>query len=72
MGKPSLANCALVLERGDFSLRVSRVGAGPLVSLWVHEHGNGGRGIILDVAEASELIECLNDLLDEIEGVRTA
>lgn len=69
MGRPSASSCAVIIEHNEFSVRASRVGGGPLVSLWVHETGNGGRGIILDVPQAEELIEGLADLLDEIEGV---
>ena len=68
MGKPTAKSCAVNIEHKGFSLRAARVGRGPLVQLWVHEDGNGGRGIILDVTQATDLIEGLNDLLDEIEG----
>ena len=58
---------AVVIEHNEFSIRASRVGKGPLVTVWVHETGNGGRGIILDFDQAVEFIEGLNVLLDEIE-----
>lgn len=64
--------CAVVIEHDEFSVRAYRVGIGPLIMLWVHEDGKGGRGIILDVEQSTELIEGLNDLLDEIEEVSTA
>lgn len=71
MGKPTEAGSALVIRNGDFSLRLARVGQGPLIQFWVHQDGNGGRGMIVDVAEATEVVEVLNDLLDEIEEVVT-
>lgn len=69
MSKPSNKTLAVLIEHKEYSVRASRVGSGPLVNLWVGEHGNGGRGIILDVDQATELVEGLNDLLDEIEGL---
>jgi hypothetical protein len=68
MGKPSRASSAVLIEHDECSIRVSRVGRGPLVSVWVHENGNGGRGMILDVAGVEELMDGLDDLLDEIEN----
>lgn len=68
MGRPSTSKCAVVIENDEFSIRAARVGKSPLVTVWVHEVGNGGRGMILDFAQTEELIEGLNLLLDEIEG----
>lgn len=65
--KPKADRCALVVEHEQYSVRLSRVGKGPLVLLWVHEDGNGGRGIILDVKQSDVVIEGWQDLLDEIE-----
>lgn len=68
MGRPSTNKCSVVIENDGFSIRAARVGKGPLVSVWIHETGNGGRGMILDFADTEELIEGLNLLLDEIES----
>lgn len=67
MGKPTAANCVVIVENGEFSIRLSRVGKGPLVQVWVHEDGNGGRGIILDIENSDAVISAWQDLLDEIE-----
>lgn len=68
MSRPSVAKAAFTIDSGrGFDVRGERVGKGPLVSLWVSEHGCRSCGIILNVAQAAELIEALNDLLDEIE-----
>lgn len=68
MSKPATKNCAAIIEYNGRSVRIERVGKGPLVNLWVQEIGNGGRGIFLDVEQTEDLIEGLNDLLDEIEA----
>ena len=68
MSKPSAKKCAVLIQHNEYNIRVARVGVGPLVEVWVHEDGNGGRGIILSVEQTEVLIEGLNDLLDEIEG----
>lgn len=68
MSKPATKNCAIVIEHGDFSIRLARVGKGPLVEVWVHEDGNGGRGMILDVEQSDRYIDAWQDLLDDIEG----
>lgn len=72
MGKPSTNKCSVILEHNGHSIRASRVGTSPLIQLWTHESGNGGRGMILDFDQTVELIEGLNLLLDEIEGVSPA
>jgi hypothetical protein len=66
MSKPTGRNVRLIIEHDDFSVRLARV------QIWVHEHGNGGRGIILDLDQSVEFVEGYNDLLDEIEGVSPA
>lgn len=68
MSKPSAKRCAVVIEHNEFSIRLSRVGNGPLVSVWVSEHSNGGRGIILDVAQSDEFIEGWQEVLDQIDN----
>jgi hypothetical protein len=70
MGRPSAKHSAAVVENkdGTHNIRVARFGKAPLVCVWLQEVGVGGKGIILDADEATELIEGLNDLLDEIEG----
>lgn len=69
MGKPSPDKCAVLVDNGrGFAIRAARVGKGPLVQVWVHEYGNGGRGIILDVEQSDQVICAWQDLLDEIEG----
>jgi hypothetical protein len=68
VGKPSTNNCAVLIEHNGFSIRAARVGKGPLVTVWVQENGNGGRGMILDFDQTVEFIDALNDLLDEIEN----
>lgn len=69
MGKPSEKNCVCIITSPDekFSIRLARVGKGPLVEIWVHEDGHGGRGMILDVEDSDIFIEEWQDLLDEIE-----
>lgn len=67
MSKPTDNNCVVIVENGEFSIRLARVGKGPLVLVWVHEHGNGGRGIILDIDNSDVVISAWQDLLDEIE-----
>lgn len=68
MSKPSAKNSVIVIEDGDFSIRLSRVGKSPVVCVWVHEQGNGGRGMLLDVDQSDAMIEAWQDLLDDIEG----
>jgi hypothetical protein len=68
VSKPTAKNCAVLVRHERWSTRAARVGKAPLVHIWVQEDGNGGRGMYLDVEAATELIEGLNDLLDEIEG----
>ena len=68
MGKPTAPQSVVLVEHDEFSVRLARVGKGPLVPVWVHEDGNGGRGIILDVEQSDEVISAWQDLLDEIEG----
>lgn len=70
MTRPSPKKCHAYVENhtGAFNIRAARVGKAPLVQVWVHEVGAGGRGIIMDYDEAVEFVEGLNDLLDEIEG----
>jgi len=65
--KRAAKDCVVVIENDPYSIRASRVGVGPLVNIWVHEDGNGGRGMILDFEQTEELIEGLNVLLDEID-----
>lgn len=67
MGKPSAGQCPVIIRSGDYSIRAARVGKSPLVNIWVHEDGNGGRGILVRFDEAVEFIEGLNVILDEIE-----
>jgi len=73
MSRPSAKDSvALVPNRdGRYNIRVARFGKAPLLHIWVHENGKGGKGIVLNAAEATEFVEGLNDLLDEIEGVLT-
>lgn len=68
MSKPAPKNCAVLVQHQEYSVRAARCGLAPMVNLWVHEDGRGGKGMFLNVAQATELIEGLNDLLDEIEG----
>lgn len=68
MSKPSTRSCSVIIEHDEYSVRACRVGSGPLINLWIHESGNGGRGMILDFEQTVELIEGLNLLLDEIES----
>lgn len=68
MGKPSVKACTAIITNDPFSIRVARVGKGPLVAVWVHEDGNGGRGVVLDYAQSETLIEGLNLVLDEIDS----
>jgi len=68
VGKPSAANSRVLIEHEGYSIRLARVGRGPLVQIWVHEDGNGGRGMILDVAQSDILLDGYADLLDEIDN----
>lgn len=68
MGKPSVKACTAIVTNDPFSIRVARVGKGPLVAVWVHEDGNGGRGVVLDFDQTETLIEGLNLVLDEIDN----
>lgn len=72
MSKPTDKSCAIVIENASTarSIRLARVGKGPLVEVWVHEDWNGGRGIILDVEQSDKFIEAWQDLLDKIEAER--
>lgn len=50
-------------------IRLCQVGKGPLAQLWVQETGGKGAGIILNVEQATDLVESLNDLLDILETI---
>lgn len=67
MGKPQASACTAIVRHKAHTVRVARFGRAPLLHLWVHKDGEGGTGIVLDFAEAEELIEGMNVLLDEIE-----
>ena len=71
MTRPSKKDSVFLVENKDgrYNIRAARFGKAPLIHIWLHEVGAGGKGIILDAAEATEVVEGLNDLLDEIEGV---
>ena len=68
MGKPTATNARCVIRHEGFSLWLARVGKGPLCQLWIHEDGNGGRGMIVDVPQSDEFIGAWQDLLDEIDN----
>jgi hypothetical protein len=74
MSRPSVKDCAAFVTNKDgrCNIRAARFGKAPLVHIWLHEVGAGGKSIILDAAQATELVEGLNDLLDQIEGVPQA
>lgn len=69
LSRPAKHKCTAVVPNrdGSYDIRCSRVGKGPLIHVWVHQYGNGGRGIILGYEESLALIEGLNDIVDEIE-----
>lgn len=69
VSKPSAGKCAALVSNGQRSARVAQYGSAPLLYLWVHEDGHGGHGIVLDVDQAIEIIDGLNDIIDDIEGV---
>jgi hypothetical protein len=73
MSRPARKDCAAFVENkdGTSNIRVARFGRAPLVHVWVHKLGEGGKGIILNVEEATDLVDGLNDLLDDIEGVES-
>ena len=71
MGRKKPTGDKVTIIRGDregFDIRLSRVGSGPLVQVWIHEHGSGGTGIILSVERSDEFIEAYQDILDEIDN----
>lgn len=69
MSRPSVAKAYATIDNGrGKDIRIGQVGSGPLVEIWVSEHGNGSRGIYLDLESAGRFSDALVDLLDAFDA----